>query len=149
MLFLDFKKAFDCVDHSILLQKLQRYGITGQLHSLITSFITDRMQYVSVNQISSRLLPIEVGVPQGSILAPTLFLIYVNDLLSYTMYSKSFAYADDTVFILESEDLRTLFHICNIDLYLIGKWCKANRMVLNTKKSNYMILKPQEPLIWI
>ena len=104
------------------------------------------MQYVSVNQISSRLLPIEVGVPQGSILAPTLFLIYVNDLLSYTMYSKSFAYADDTVFMLESEDLKTLSHICNIDLYLIGKWCEANRMVLNTKKSNYMILKPSRAI---
>ena len=74
-MFLDFKKAFDCVDHGILLKKLSLYGISGRLLSLIDSFLSNRSQLVSIHNLKSKLVPIEFVVPQGSILAPTLFLI--------------------------------------------------------------------------
>ena len=144
MMFLDFKKAFDCVDHKILLDKLTMYGITGKLHSLIKSFLTDRTQFVAIQQgtRSSTILPIDIGVPQGSILAPSLFLVYVNDLLSYTLHSKAFAYADDTVFVTKSDNFDTLNDLCDTDLHLIESWCRNNRMLLNIKKSHYMLVQP-------
>ena len=142
LMFLDFKKAFDCVDHTILVKKLRLFGITGKPLSLVNSFLSNRSQFVMIHKDKSEILPIQIGVPQGSILAPTLFLIYINDLLSYTLHSKSFAYADDTVFMSKSEDIRSLNQICDIDLILINRWCNNNRMILNTKKSHYMILKP-------
>ena len=142
MMFLDFKKAFDCVDHKILLDKLTMYGITGKLHALIKSFLTDRTQFVAIQQgtRSSTILPIDIGVPQGSILAPSLFLIYINDLLSYTLHSKAFAYADDTVCVSKSDNFDTINDLCDTDLHLIEIWCRNNRMLLNIKKSHYTTL---------
>ena len=133
-MFLDFKKAFDCVDHGILLKKLSLYGISGRLLSLIDSFLSNRSQLVSIHNLKSKLLPIKIAAPQGSILAPTLFLIYVNDILNTTVYSKASAYADDTVFLTKAEGIQTLEQLCNTDLQLINRWFCDNRMVLNMKK---------------
>ena len=124
-MFLDFKKAFDCVDHGILLKKLSLYGISGRLLSLIDSFLSNRSQLVSIHNLKSKLVPIEFVVPQGSILAPTLFLIYVNDILNTTLY------ADNTVFMTTAEDIQTLEQLCNTDLQLINRWFCDNRMVMN------------------
>ena len=118
-MFSDFKKGFDCVDHGILLRKLSLYGISGRLLSLIDYFLSNRSQLVSQHNLKSKLLPIENGVPQGSILAPSLFLIYVNDILNTTLYSKASAHADDTVFMTKAEDIQTLEQLCNTGLPLI------------------------------
>lgn len=140
LLLLDFSKAFDCVDHEILSVKLKSCGISGQLLSLINSYLKDRMQFVSLKENFSKQKSIKVGVPQGSILAPTLFLIYINDLLHLPKFSESLAYADDTVFINHSPVLTDLQLCCESDLETIRKWCEDNRMVINMKKSHYLLV---------
>ena len=139
LMFLDFKKAFDCVDHSLLLLKLRSVGVTGQFHSLLSSFLSDRFQFVKFNGDVSDLLPINAGVPQGSILAPTLFLVFINDLLQLPLHSSSFAYADDTAFISHSSDKTVLEMSCNKDLEKICNWCDTNKMVINTSKSHFLL----------
>ena len=144
LLFLDFKKAFDCVSHCILHRKLQACGIAGNLLKLLDTFLADRKQFVKLKGIESHRLPITIGVPQGSILAPTLFLIFINDLLTLSktdfFTSSSFAYADDTVFLTSGNNLQQLKEKTSENLNIIVKWCNRNHMVINVQKSHYMLL---------
>ena len=94
--FIDLQKAFDTVNHSILLKKLEHYGIRGTALKWFTSYLTDRQQYVSVNGHCSNYLDISYGVPQGSVLGPLLFLIYINDLPSPTKVLTFYLFADGT-----------------------------------------------------
>ena len=94
--FIDFKKAFDTVDREILLKKLWHYGIRGIANSRFISCLTDRMQYISINGISSDLLKVSFGVPQGSVLSLLLFLVYINDLHDSIRFSSPFNFGDDT-----------------------------------------------------
>ena len=99
-IFLDLAKAFHCVNHQILLDKLEHHGVRGNAHNLLTSCLSNRFQY-AVNRkkrVSSGLLPISVGVPQGSVLKPYLFLVYINDLPN-ACESKTVLYADDSVLL--------------------------------------------------
>ena len=138
-MFLDFRKAFDCVDHNILKPKLINIGITDVCHSLLSLFLQGREQYVSLGQKNSDYSQISIGVPQGSILAPTLFLIYIDDLLALPLYSTAYAYADDTVFILGRKSISELITDNSHDLDLIQTWCEKNGMILNMKKSHYLL----------
>ena len=95
VILLDFSKAFDKVSHSLLLQKLHRYGIDGRVHSWISSFLNNRTQEVVVDGISSQKSNVTSGVPQGSVLGPLLFLLYINDLPAYTKHSTIRLFADD------------------------------------------------------
>lgn len=142
LLFLDFQKAFDTVDHQILLQKLQSIGIGDKAYSIIRSYLTHRTQRVKIRNSFSSNLPITSGVPQGSVLAPTLFQIFINDLLHLPLSCSSHAYADDTTFYLADKDPSKLQQIINSDLKLIHNWCKTNRMTLNLSKSHYMVVNP-------
>ena len=101
--YIDQSKAFDTLNHNILLSKLQYYGITGCSTDLLCSYLSGRCQFVAYNGSKSEELPIDIGVPQGSVLGPFLFLIYINDLPHVSNVFKMVMYADDT----------TLF--CNID----------------------------------
>ena len=99
-IFLDLAKAFDCVNHQILLDKLEHHGVRGNAHNQLTSYLSNRFQY-TVNReerVSFSLLPISVGVPQGSVLGPFLFLVYINDLPN-ACESKTVLYADDSVLL--------------------------------------------------
>ena len=94
--FIDLQKAFDTVDHKILLKKLEIYGFRGITNDWFSTYLSGRKQYVSVSGVDSNYRDIKHGVPQGSVLGPILFLIYINDLANATIYSRSFNFADDT-----------------------------------------------------
>ena len=137
--FIDLQKAFDTVNHSILLQKLEHYGIRGVALDWFTSYLSGRRQYVSVNGHTSAKLEITCGVPQGSVLGPLLFLIYINDLLNVSKYLSFYLFADDTNIYFKSHDLAHLQKIMNRELKKVRKWLDANRLSLNIDKTNFVI----------
>ena len=112
-IFIDLQKAFDTVNHAILLSKLEHYGVRGCALEWFRSYQSDRNQYVSVNGSNSKLLSITCGVPQGSVLGPLLFLIYINDLPNASQKLKFYLFADDTNIYFESSDLSNLIKIVN------------------------------------
>ena len=111
LLFMDLGKAFDTVSHKILLYKLHHYGIRGSAYALIKNYLTSRNQFVTFNNTSSSTKPINIGVPQGSILGPLLFLIYINDLPN-AINSTPRLFADDTCLILRQSSLSSLEKAC-------------------------------------
>ena len=140
--YLDFKKAFHSVPHRGLLSKLSGYGISGQLLSWIEDFLSDRMQYVSVNGVSSEKVPVTSGVPQGSVLGPTLFIYYINDLPSIaTTPIKIFADDAKNHKSIREDDQILLQNSIN---YLV-KWSKKWLLGFNTSKCNMMHLGKNNP----
>ena len=138
-IFLDLQKAFDTVDHKILLQKLEHYGIRGKVLDWFRSYLSSRSQYVVVNGHSFKILPSTCGVSQGSVLGPLLFLIYVNNLLYVSKILKFYLFADDISIYYDSENLITLQKTVNRESRKVRKWLEANRLSLNIAKTNYVI----------
>ena len=139
--FLDLKKAFDTVEHSILLQKMSHYGIRGTANSLFESYLSNRSQYVSINGKSSDYHVMEHGVPQGSVLGPLLFLVYINDLNLCVKHSKAIHFADDTSLINCSHSLKKINKQVNFDLRLLNEWLRANKISLNTDKTEIVLFR--------
>ena len=142
-IFLDFSKAFDTIDHKILLEKFERYGVSEISLKLIKDYFTNRLQYVSYDNIDSDTLPIKTGVPQGSILGPLFFIIYVNDLATVSRYFHTIMYADDstlmtTINAMESSK-NTVSNNINKELQKFDIWLRANKLSLNCRKSKAMI----------
>ena len=131
-MFIDLRKAFDTVSHKILLQKLYYYGIHGPAHKLIESYLSSRYQFVSRNSTTSSSKAINIGVPQGSILGPLLFLLYINDLPN-AIISKPLLFADDACLINPSASALEI--ACNLELHNLYKWCNANKLQINNQKS--------------
>ena len=140
VLFLDLKKAFGTVDHSILLKKLQLYGLDSHTVQWFKSYLSNRFQSTLVNGTLSDYLPVSCRVPQGSVLGPLLFLIYINDLQECELSSSPLMYADDTAFTLSAYDPTTLAENLNKDLEEVQKWLKSNKLTLNVKKTKYVII---------
>ena len=145
-IFLDLSKAFDTLDHTILLKKLSYYGIIGNSANLIQSYLTNRQQFVEFDGVQSTYLPVTTGVPQGSILGPLLFIIYINDLSNATNMFRILMYADDTTLsttLNTTEDTNNITNINNA-LKEIDLWLKLNKLSLNIDKSQYMIFHSKQ-----
>lgn len=138
-IFLDLKKAFDTVDHGILLKKLYAIGIRGNVHEWFKSYLHNRSQYVVYNNATSECHTITHGVPQGSILGPLLFLLYINDFSRASDLLFSIIFADDTSVFLQGTCYDTIIDIMNEELKKIGLWLRANKLTINLKKTHYMV----------
>ena len=136
--FIDLSKAFDCVSHDILLLKLETYGIRGLALSFIESYISDRYQCVQVNGKTSSLKRLKYGVPQGSILGPILFIIYINDIADFIEF-KSVEYADDTTLLSSSKDISNLMHMRDEMQSMAKEYFNNNKLSLNTEKTQHLI----------
>ena len=134
--FLDLKKAFDTVDHNILLAKLKQYGIRGNTQRWFESYLSNRKQYVEYNNFKSDTKTITHGVPQGSILGPLLFIIYMNDFSRSSDLLFSVLFADDTSVFIEGTHFENIYKILNTELEKINIWLKANKLTINTKKNS-------------
>ena len=129
---MDLAKAFDTVSHEILLQKLEVYGIRGNCLKLFESYLKDRYQFVKLDNEKSTISLIEFGVPQGSILGPLLFLLFINDLPSATnLFVK--LYADDTFLCAQNKDIKLLENEVNLELNKVYDCMCSNKLTLNTE----------------
>ncbi|XP_039278721.1 uncharacterized protein LOC120350221 [Nilaparvata lugens] len=145
--FVDMKKAFDSLNHSILLRKLHYYGIRGNFLSVIESYLSNRNQMVEIEgdngvvingKFRSELRPVGRGVPQGSILGPLLFLIYINDLPANVHHAKSVLFADDSNFLIIARNSDELQLTADSVLSEVAQWCKANLLEVNIKKTSFI-----------
>ena len=144
-IYLDLSKAFDIIDHIILIDKLKYYGVHGTNLNLFSSYLENRKKYTEIDNIKSNMLSITTGVPQGSILGQLLFIIYINDFAQASKMFNFFIYADDTtlsstlnVFSDNTHD-RNLEFLINEELVKLNDWLKINKLSLNVLKSKFII----------
>ena len=133
-LFFDLSKAFDTIDHVILVQQLQCYGIRCLAFNWMKCYISNRSQFVCIGVVNSDLLPIHCGVPPGLILVPWLFLIYINDIVNISNLMELILFSDDTNIFMSDKCLSTLVDRVNMELIKISRWFKINKLSLNVKK---------------
>ena len=142
IVLLDFKKAFDTVCHSILLNKLEHYGIRLIALKLLKSFLTNHSQFVADQNLRTNDAVNRFGVLQGSNLGPLLFLIYINDIPN-TLFSKPRLFADDTCLVIQAPNPSLLENSVNRELVNVYEWTKANKITVNPKKTSVLVIPPK------
>ena len=140
VVFLDLKKAFDTVDHVLLLAKLELYGVTGLALNSFKSYFAERLQVCSVNGKLSNPRIVNCGVPQGSILGPLLFLVYINDLPNCLQFTSARLFADDTNITVSGKSIEEMERTINLDLLNVKEWLLANKLSLNIVKTEYLMI---------
>ena len=140
VVFLDLKKAFDTVNHDILVRKLELYGITGNALSMIKSYLTDRKQKCQLGDVITSESRVTCGIPQGSILGPLLFLLYINDLPDCLRQVSPRLFADDTNLTAAGETIEEVELAMNNDLLRIKEWLLANKLSLNVAKTEFLLI---------
>lgn len=143
-IFLDFSKAFDTVNHDILIKKLEHYGIRGVAKSWFTSYLNNRQQTVTINNTTSDPMAITCGIPQGSVLGPLLFLLYINDFHLCSSLFDFHLFADDANLFYSHNDITLLQHNINSELTNVHSWLCSNKLSLNIDKSNFVIFHPPQ-----
>ena len=146
VIFVDLKKAFDTVDHEILVQKLAHYGIQSSELEWFKSYLSNRSQFTRVNGVDSKVQNIDIGVPQGSCLGPLLFLLYVNDLPKIIDNAKVYMYADETSLSHQNHNISQLNRDLNRDLEALDKWLRGNKLSLNVAKTQSMVISTKQKL---
>ncbi|KAE8747081.1 hypothetical protein FOCC_FOCC006219 [Frankliniella occidentalis] len=142
---IDLAKAFDTVSHPLLLSKLKRSGLHSNIIEWFSSYLEDRYQYTQVNGVDSGFQKIKYGVPQGSILGPLLFIIFINDINLLKLHGSITLFADDTSLFYFGNDLNILKKQMEDDLHVLSAWLKKNQLFMNYKKTTYMIFnKPSK-----
>lgn len=142
--FIDLKKAFDTVDHSILLDKLDYYGFRGTMNLWFKSYLSNRSQTTEIDGYVSEESVTAYGVPQGSVLGPLLFLIYINDIQMISNKLKFYLFADDTNLLYADKNLKSLENTINKELRNLSSWLRANKLTLNIKKSHFVLFSPRQ-----
>lgn len=148
-IFLDLTKAFDVLDHKILIKKLNYYGFKGLPLKWLKSYLENRKQFTIVNNLQSGLKYVKYGVPQGSILGPLLFLLYINDLPNTSKFLEFIIFADDTNIIASHTNYNELMKKTNSELNKLENWFKINKLALNLTKTNYIKFNPKSKLAFL
>ena len=148
-LFIDLSKAFDTVNHKILLKKLYRYGIRGHASNWLSSYLTTRQQYTVIrgrdgDEVESNLAPIDIGVPQGSVLGSILFLLYINDIFNIDKNLHFVLFADDTTILYQDKEINNLNSKLNVGVEGLVNWFNINRLSLNIQKTDLIVFAKTE-----
>ena len=139
MFLIDLTKAFDTVDHDILLHKLERYGIRGHANMFLRSYLSNRHQYTAINDLSSTLRKVQCGVPQGSVLGPLHFALYINDIQNAVGAECVRLFADDTALYMVNTDLKVLISSVKVKIQQFFKWCICNKLTTNIDKTYFVL----------
>jgi hypothetical protein len=149
--FMDLSKAFDTLDHNILLKKLAFYGLDDTSLLLFNSYLSNRYQYVTLEGHESQMSSIKTGVPQGSILGPLLFIVYINDIAKASNFFNTISYADDTTLTGSFNSLKCKPELysdnINSELALVSDWLLANKLSLNIGKTKFMVFHQPQKIV--